>query len=119
MNAQKRKKKTFTKLTIEVRTKPEKLKEFHQTLQALLPTIRKEKGCLDCRLCRNVEDEEIFLFSIQWEARENFEHYMMSGSGRALLGAIELLSDTARVRIGRHTSWEGIEILRKVRKKKN
>lgn len=106
------------RLMIEVRAKPEKLKEFHQTLQSLLPTIRKEKGCLDCRICRNMEDEEVFFFSIQWQARENFENYMKSDSGSALLGAIELLSDTARVRTGRNTLWQGIEIMRRARKRK-
>ena len=106
-------------LTIELRAKPEKFQELYQTLQAILATIRKEKGCRDCRIYRDVEDGEIFFLSVHWEALASLEHYMQSVSAIALLGAIELLSDTARVRFGRHTPWEGIEILRKMIKKKN
>jgi quinol monooxygenase YgiN len=106
-------------LTIELRPRPGKFQELYQTLQGLLPTIRKEKGCRGCRISCKVDDEEIFSLSVHWEALASLEHYMQSVSGFALLGAIELLSDTARVRFGRHTPWEGIEILRKMIKKKN
>ncbi len=37
-------------LTIEVRAKPEKFQELYQTLQALLPTMRRENGCLESRI---------------------------------------------------------------------
>ena len=43
-------------LTIEVRSKPGKINELYQTLQALLPTMRKGKGCQFCRVSRDVED---------------------------------------------------------------
>ena len=49
------------KLTVELRAKPEKTQELYQTLQALLPSIRKEKGCRGCRVWRDVEDEEDIL----------------------------------------------------------
>ena len=44
------------KLTIEVKARQGKIQELYQTLQALLPTIRKEKGCRDCRIYQDVED---------------------------------------------------------------
>lgn len=44
---------------------------------------------------------------------------MQSVSGFALLGAIDVLSETARVKIGHDAPWERINALIKVRKKKN
>lgn len=42
--------------------RPEKNQELYPTLQALLPAIRKENGCRDCRVWRDVEDGEIFFW---------------------------------------------------------
>ncbi len=105
------------KLAIEMRAGPDKTQELYQTLQALLPTIRKAKGCEDCRVCRDVEDGDVFFLTIAWETRANLGHYVRSDSGGALLGAVDLLSETARVRFGRCSPWEGIDSLRKMRKK--
>ena len=63
-------------LTIEIKPGPGRAQELDQALQALLPTIRKEKGCLDCRISRDVEDGEVFLLSGHWEAQGNLEQYI-------------------------------------------
>jgi len=105
------------KLTIEISAKSEKTQELHQTLQALLPAIRKENGCRDCRVCQDLENGEIFFLTIDWDVRARLEAFMMSESGGALLGAIDLLSETARVRLGNSESWEGTDNLKRMRKK--
>ena len=104
-------------LTIEIRAKLGKFQELYQALQALLPTIRKEKGCRDCRIYRDVEDGEVFCLSVHWEAPASLKHYMRSSSGIALLGALDLLSERVRVKIGHDAPWEGIDILKRMRKK--
>jgi hypothetical protein len=105
------------KLTIEMKARPEKTQELYQTLQALRPTIRKEKGCRDCRFWRDVEDGETFFLMVDWETKASLEKFMPSGGGGPLLGAIDLLSETARVRIGNKETWEGIDTLKRMRKK--
>ncbi len=104
-------------LTIEMKARPGKVQELYQTLQALLPTFRKEKGCRGCRVYRDVEDGEVFFLSVDWEARASLEHYLQSESGSALLGAIDLLSETAKVRFGQDSPWEEIDTLKRMRKK--
>jgi quinol monooxygenase YgiN len=105
------------KLTIEIRAKPGKFQELYQTLQALLPEIRNERGCQDCQVYCDVEDGGSFFLSVQWEARTSLEHYVRSGGGGALLGAIDLLSEKARVKSGHDKPWEGIDTLKRMRKK--
>lgn len=105
-------------LAIEIRAKPGNFQELDQTLEALLPTIRNEKGCRGCRIYRDMEDGEIFFLSVHWEAQANLEHYMRSTNGMALLGAIDVLSERAAVKTGHDAPWEGIDVLKRMRKKK-
>ena len=104
-------------LTIEIRTKPRKFEELYQTLLGLLPTIRRGKGCKECRIYRDVEDGGIFLLWVQWESQANLGHYMRSANGMALLGAIELLSERAGINRGNDAPWEGIDTLKKLGEK--
>jgi quinol monooxygenase YgiN len=106
------------KLTLEVLAKQGKYQELYQTLQALLTMIRKEKGCQECRIYRDTEDGEVFFLAVDWEEEANLVQYLRSNSGSALLGAIDLLSETTRVRIGTEEQWEGIETLKKMRREK-
>ena len=115
-NANQKGKQTTTELTIEVKAKPGKFQELYQTLQALFPLIRKEEGCRDGRIYRDVDDGEIFFISVQWDALTHLERYMRSGNGVALLGAIDLLTENVRVRIGSDAPWEGVDILKRMRK---
>jgi len=106
-------------LTMEIRAKQLKFQELYQTLYALLPTIRKHKGCRDCRIYTDKEDEDIFFLFFSWEKQSGLEDYLRSNSGSAFMGAIEVLSETARVKIDSEKPWEGIEILHKMRKERH
>jgi quinol monooxygenase YgiN len=97
----------FLKLTIEMRANPGKFQELHQTLEAFLPMIRRRNGCRDCRIARDIEDGEVLVLVVHWEDREDLEQYIRSESGSALLGAIELLSETSKVGFGKDSLWEG------------
>lgn len=105
------------KLTIEIRARQGKFQELYQTLQALLPVIRREEGCLDCRIYRDVEDGEVLFLSVHWQTRAGLEYYVRSEGGSALLGAVDLLGETARVGFGKDSPREGIEALKSMRKK--
>ena len=105
-------------LTIEVGTKTGKFQELYQMLQAILPMIRKEAGCRDCHIFRDVEDGEIFFLSVNWEALTHLNRFMRSPAGSALLGAIDLLSETARVRLGSDAPWDDVEILKRMKKER-
>ena len=103
-------------LTIEVRARPGKINELCQTLQAFLPTMRREKGCLNCRVSRDMEDSELYLFSSNWDTPATFEGYMRTGNGSILLGALDLLGESTRVQVGDDAKWEGLERLQRIRR---
>jgi quinol monooxygenase YgiN len=98
-------------VTIEVKAQAGKFQELDQTLQALLPAMRDEKGCRGCRVSRDVEDGEVFMFSSDWESKGSFEGYIHSDNGRVLLGAIKLLGESARYRMSSDARWKGIGVV--------
>jgi hypothetical protein len=63
-----------------------------------------------------VEDGEVFFLSVDWKDVANLEHYMRSVSGSALLGAVDLLSETAGFRIDKDAPWEDINTLKRMKK---
>lgn len=104
-------------LTIELRARIEKSQELLQVLLALVPAIRREDDCNNSRIFRDMEDDEIIFLWIEWKDTAALEQYMRSGGGSTILGAIDLLGEKVRVRIGAENCWEGIEILKKIRHK--
>jgi len=105
------------KLTIEIRARQGKFQELYQTMQALLPVIREAKNCLECRIYRGMEGDDVFFMSIHWKSRTDLEHYIRSESGSALLGAIDLLAEAAKVDVDRDSPLEGLDTLKRMRKK--
>ena len=103
-------------LTIEVRAKPAKANELYQTLQALLPTMRRTKGCVSCRVNPDANNEELYALSSEWDSQAGFEEYIRTGSGSALIGALDLLAESVRVRLGGEAKWGGTEALKRIRR---
>ncbi len=104
-------------MTIEIKAKEEKFNEIYQMLQVLVPSIRKEKGCMECRIYRDVEDGNVFFLYIRWRQRADLIHFMETSSGSVLLGAIDLLSETSRVMAGENSPWEDSSALKRMRSK--
>jgi quinol monooxygenase YgiN len=101
-------------LTIEVKSKSGKNNELYQSLQALLVTMRQEKGCLSCRVSQDMEDGEVYVLSSDWDTESSFGSYVKSVSGIALLGAINMLGQSTRIQVGSGAKWEGAEALKKI-----
>jgi quinol monooxygenase YgiN len=106
------------KTTIEIIAKPEKSQELYQVLLGLLPVIQKHRGCRSCRVYRESEGGDIFFLEVEWDGTTAMQQFMATVGGAALLGAIDLLGKDGRIKIGNDESWEEIDNLKEMRKKK-
>jgi quinol monooxygenase YgiN len=77
---------------------PAKLEEFLQTIQCLHLEIKKEPGCLDCVVGRDVDGGPRFLLFMVWRDLAALEAHMESENFRILLGATSVLSAPADFR---------------------
>ena len=71
----------------------EKRKELSQTIVSLIGSVRKEKGCLHCDFCQNIEDENELYLLEEWDTQENLRGHQNSERFRVLRGAMNLLKE--------------------------
>ena len=78
---------------IEMTVLPAKRREFLQTIHALVQSIRKEKGCIKCAACQDIEDENTICLVERWETQEELDRYLRSDLFEVLLGTKNFLSE--------------------------
>ena len=102
---------------LEMTALPAKRKEFLQTVQAMIQKIRKEKGCIKCYACQDIEDENTFRLLEEWETQQNLDHYLRSDLFTVLLGAKNLMSEPLEIKFNTVSFTAGMEAVKTARGK--
>jgi quinol monooxygenase YgiN len=71
---------------------PANRKEFLQTVQALIQSIRRVDGCTNCSACQDVEDENTFRMIRGWDPQKELDNYFQSDLFEVLLLTKNFLS---------------------------
>ena len=102
---------------IEMTVLPAKRKEFLQTIHGLVQSIRKEKGCIKCSACQDIEDENTICMVEGWETQKELDRYLQSDIFEVLLGTKNFLSEPCEIKFYTVSSTTGIEAVKKARGK--
>ncbi len=86
-------------ITIRIEMRPNPLKELRQTLSALQPRMRKEKGFLSSQIFKDLEKQNVICIVQEWETQDDLVAYLSSENHKVLLGAIRLLSESPQFKI--------------------
>jgi quinol monooxygenase YgiN len=78
--------------TLRITLRPEKRREFFQTIGRLLDPIKKAQGCLAFRCYVDSNDENSSLLIGEWETESDLNKYLRSDDFAILQGAIKILS---------------------------
>ena len=68
-----------------------KFDEFIQSLLSLSSGIRKEEGCLDFSLYRDLEKKDVYIVLGEWKTRQAMEKHFRRKSFSVLIGAAKVL----------------------------
>ncbi len=101
-------------VSIKMTALPAKRKEFLQTVQALIQSIRRVKGCTNCSACQDVEDENSFCIIQGWENQKALNRYLKSDLFEVLLGTKNLMNKPWEISFNTVSSTAGIALLRKL-----
>jgi quinol monooxygenase YgiN len=97
---------------LKIEIKPYKPDEFVDSMHSLLRSIRKEKGCLDFRVCRDSEKENTYIVVGEWKTRQAMEKHFKSHEFELLIGAARVLGETFEMRIAEVSKTGGFELAR-------
>ena len=74
--------------------------EFIDSLCFLSSGIRKELGCLDFSLCRDLEKKDAYLVLGEWRTRQTMEAHIKRKKFKVLIGAARVLGEGFEMSIG-------------------
>lgn len=83
--------------TTQVTLRPDRRKEFFQTITPLTERIRREKGCMNYRLYEEAGDENSLLLVEEWEAEARWNEHREGENFAVLLGLVNVLSIKAKI----------------------
>ncbi len=97
---------------------PEKQKEVLQTLLSMVEPPTNGNGLLGYGIYNDIEDENVFKVTSEWETRKHADKYLGSDQFSVLLGIRTLLRIPVEVQIYTVSLVDGIKAVRLVRKNK-
>jgi len=77
-----------------------KFDEFIESLLSLSSGIRKEEGCLDFYLYRDLEKKDVYSVVGEWRTRQAMEKHFKQNLFSVLIGAAKVLSKDFQMNIG-------------------
>ncbi len=104
--------------TIEVNTQSGNHSELMSGLRFFIEKIRAEKGCLNCQIYQDINDENLINLKATWEQRSDLDEHFRSDTFSAMMGAMRLLSKTHEVQINDGSHIEGMEAVKLAQSKK-
>jgi quinol monooxygenase YgiN len=98
---------------LKIEIKPYKPDEFVDSLRSLMTRIRREKGCLDFRVCQDSEEENTYLLLAEWKTRKAMEKHFKTHEFELLIGTAKVLGKTFKMSIAEVSKTGGFELARK------
>ena len=105
-------------LTVSVNAQSNKRNELLSACRLISDRTRQEKGCLDCRLSQDIDNENLIYLEETWERRSYLEEHFSSDIFCALLGAVKLLGETHEIRINDGSHDKGMAAVQAARANK-
>jgi quinol monooxygenase YgiN len=79
---------------IKIVIKEYKIDEFVDSLRSLASGFRKENGCLDYSVYRDLDGEHAFCIIAEWETHETMQQHFLTQKFEVLIGAARVLGET-------------------------
>ena len=105
-------------LRITMNSLIEKRTEVMQTLLSMIEPTENGRGCLSCRIFRDIEDKNVFSLIEEWETREDLDDRIKSDRFSVLLGTKSLLCEPQQIEIHTVSHSEGMETVNVTRGKR-
>ncbi len=93
-----------------------RLRDFLNSVGALLEPTRVVPGCIGCRLYTDFEDSSAFTLVEEWESQVELDRHLTSSAYKTLVAAIELSAKPPAIRFDSVAERAGIEVIEAARR---
>jgi quinol monooxygenase YgiN len=101
--------------SIRMTIAPQKFGEALGILKSLVAECTVQPGCLNCRIYRNVQSNNVLMFQQLWNDEANLQRHLRSDEYRQLLLVLEMATKQPEIRFDTILSSTGIETIEKAR----
>jgi quinol monooxygenase YgiN len=91
-----------------------KTDEFVDSLRSLVSGFRKEKGCLDYCVYKDLDEEHAFCIVAEWETDEAMQKHFLTQKFEVLIGAARVLGETFDIIMAEVLELEAFELSVKI-----
>jgi quinol monooxygenase YgiN len=99
---------------IKIIVKKYKIDEFVDSLRSLLSGFRKEKGCVDCCVYQDLDEEHAYCVVAEWETHEAMQKHFLTQKFEVLIGAAKVLGETFEMIMTEVLESRGFELSGKI-----
>ena len=99
---------------IKIVVKKYKIDEFVDFLRSLLSKFRKEKGCVDYCVYKDLDEERAFCIVAEWETDEAMQKHFLTQKFEVLIGAARVLGERFEMSMAEVLESEGFELSGKI-----
>jgi quinol monooxygenase YgiN len=100
---------------IRMKISPRKRDEALRILRSTAEENRILPGCLDSRVYKDLQEDNVIMFEELWRSEEELEQHLQSDEYRKVLLIMEMALQHPEVRFNRISSSSGIETIEKAR----
>lgn len=86
-----------------------------RTLRSLIEPTQVERGCISCRLYRDINDPAVLTWVEEWESRADLDRHVSSPQYKKLLAALEMCTSQPEVRFETVVETEGLKLIETAR----
>jgi quinol monooxygenase YgiN len=87
-----------------------KIDEFVDFLHSLLPGLHKEKGCVDCSVYQDLDEQHAYCIVAKWETHAAIQKHFRTQNFEVLIGAARVLGETFEMITAEYLESEGFEL---------
>jgi len=105
-------------VTLRMTVRPDKRRDFMESIRGMLEPTRVERGCISYRLYEDIENKNIFTLVEEWKTRDDLEKHVRTNNYRMFLGLMDLLSEPYQLRFSTVLPEAEMELLLELAHKK-
>jgi quinol monooxygenase YgiN len=100
-----------TALSARIVAPEERYEEILGVFRMIMAPIQADPACVGCHLFRDIENDRILAFEVEWRTKQELERHMRSDDYRVLLSLFDLSQEPPEIDLRTIDDTHGMELM--------